>query len=298
MVLIHFKKSDNNQFLYESTVQIPVEDLVAELVDVNNTRLKVDRLAVSMEELATKGPLKPEELRGLENLDEYVKSEDLTVINGLKAMPPKTGTREVVDEAQHRTGWLLDEEIAEEMLEGVRIAKVAIHVDNVSKKNPITKEKLEELIDWFRGMTMKAYPAFHGLGPWEPVLILLENKEEIDHTLHGTDDLVLDKAQLWWAGKELAKGKKLCDYVGKNEKSKIIVKMQHKGSGAPVREPLIDENAHKNMLSYFHKKQEEQKKLEEDDEDAYLYSPWANPSALKGQLQGTGDIKYRPGAKF
>lgn len=159
----------------------------------------------------------------------------------------------------------------------------------------MTKEDLEEHLEWFRGMTMKAYPAFHGLCHWEPVLILLENKEEFDHKQHGTDDLDLEKAQLWWAGKELATTKVLGDYVGKNEKCKVIVKIQHKGSGAPVREPLIDENAHKNMLSYFHKKQEEAKKLEEDDEDAYLHSAWANPRGLKDQLQGTSDIKYRPG---
>ncbi|CAI2375911.1 unnamed protein product [Moneuplotes crassus] len=298
MVLIHFKKTDKNQFLYESTVKTKVDDLIHELVELNNMRLKVDRLAVSMEELATKGPQRPEELRGLEHLDEYVKSEDLTVINGLKKMPPQTGTREVIDETHYRTGWILDEEMVEEMLEGVRKAKSVIHIDNIAKKKPIAMEELNELVDWFRGMTMKAYPAFHGLGEWEPVLVLLENKEEIDHTLHGTDDMEEEKAQIWWAGKELARGKLLQDYVGKNDKSKIIVKMQHKGSGAPVREPLIDEESHKKMLSFFHKKQEEQKKLEEDDEDSYMNSAWANPKQLKDQLHGMSDIKFRPGGKF
>lgn len=39
---------------------------------------------------------------------------------------------------------------------------------------------------------------------------------------------VLDEstAQLWWAGKELQRGKKLQDYIGKNEKSKLICKFQ------------------------------------------------------------------------
>jgi len=298
MVLIHFKKSDKNQFLYESTVQIPIETLVKELVVINNLRLKVDRLAVSLEELATKGPMKPDELRGLENLDEYVKSEDLTVINGLKKMPPKTGTREVVDETHYRTGWIHDESMVEEMLEGAAKAKSVINIDNVVKKQSIDLETLKEQVEFFRGMVMKAYPAFHGLCEWEPVVVLLEDKEEFDHTLHGTDDLEEEKAQLWWAGKELAKGKHLKDYVGTNEKSKIIVKMQHKGSGAPVREPLVDEESHKKMLAFFHKKQEEAKKLEEDDEDAYLNSAWADPKQLKGSLHGTGDIKFRPGGRF
>lgn len=34
------------------------------------------------------------------------------------------------------------------------------------------------------------------------------------------------EAQLWWAAKELRRMKKLSDYVGKNDKTKIIVKIQ------------------------------------------------------------------------
>ena len=36
-------------------------------------------------------------------------------------------------------------------------------------------------------------------------------------------------AQLWFSGKEMLRGKKLSDIVGKNEKSKITVKLQKKG---------------------------------------------------------------------
>ena len=36
----------------------------------------------------------------------------------------------------------------------------------------------------------------------------------------------VEKASLWWAGKELQRGKKLLDFVGKNEKTKVIVKLQ------------------------------------------------------------------------
>lgn len=34
------------------------------------------------------------------------------------------------------------------------------------------------------------------------------------------------EAQLWWAGKELHRDKKLQDYIGKNEKTKIVAKIQ------------------------------------------------------------------------
>ncbi|EAY96339.1 hypothetical protein OsI_18242 [Oryza sativa Indica Group] len=37
----------------------------------------------------------------------------------------------------------------------------------------------------------------------------------------------LENVQLWWAGKELAMGKKLCDYIGVNDKTKIIIRLKH-----------------------------------------------------------------------
>jgi len=74
-------------------------------------RLKLDRAAIALEDLASKGPLKPEELRGLKDYEEFIKNEDITTINGLKKMPPKIGVREVVDETNYRSGWLLSEEM-------------------------------------------------------------------------------------------------------------------------------------------------------------------------------------------
>lgn len=34
-----------------------------------------------------------------------------------------------------------------------------------------------------------------------------------------------DACQLWWAGRELQRGKKLQEFVGKNEKTKLVVKI-------------------------------------------------------------------------
>lgn len=48
-----------------------------------------------------------------------------------------------------------------------------------------------------------------------------------------------DAASVWFAGKELFPEKTLSDYIGKNEKTKIICKLTPAGSGCPVREPLI-----------------------------------------------------------
>jgi len=71
---------------------------------------------------------------------------------------------------------------------------------------------------------MMAYPAYHGLGEWEPVRVLLEEKELFIEQ-HGTDDLDPKTSSMWFAGKELVSGKKLNDFAGKNDKTKIVVKI-------------------------------------------------------------------------
>ncbi len=99
---------------------------------------------------------------------------------------------------------------------------------------------------------------------------------------------------MWNASKEFERGKLLSDYIGKNEKTKIICKFSRKGSGAPVREPLIDKETHQKMLSFYFKKQEEQKKLEVENDDAYLNSQWADPNGMKkGLYWGEKDIKWK-----
>lgn len=44
MVKLHVKKGDESQFLFETTVQENIADLVKVLVAIYNGRLKVDRL--------------------------------------------------------------------------------------------------------------------------------------------------------------------------------------------------------------------------------------------------------------
>jgi hypothetical protein len=86
----------------------------------------------------------------------------------------------------------------------------------------------------------------------------------------------------------------LSDYIGKNEKTKVVCKITQKGSGAPMREPLIDKDTHSKMLSYYFKKQEEQKKLEVENEDSYLNSQWSDSAGLKKALYwGDKDIKWK-----
>ena len=79
------------------------------------------------------------------------------------------------------------------------------------------------------------------------------------HVCPSTQIIESQQFQLWWAGKEFQRGKKLMDFIGRNEKTKIICKIQKRGAGAPVREPVYDEQTQKEMMAYAYKKQEEWK---------------------------------------
>ncbi|CAK9176542.1 unnamed protein product [Ilex paraguariensis] len=52
----------------------------------------------------------------------------------------------------------------------------------------------------------------------------------IRQLLPGLEAIKEDITKLWWAGKELMRGKRLCDYIGKNEKTKIILRLQSPSS--------------------------------------------------------------------
>lgn len=100
-------------------------------------RLKLDRLSVALEDLATKGPLKPEELRGLDpaGFAEYIKAGDITVTTGVekmeKFMPRLPGTIEKPDESNYRTGFVLPEEMTKQMLAQSMHMKELIHESSV-----------------------------------------------------------------------------------------------------------------------------------------------------------------------
>lgn len=44
MVKLHVKKGDQSQFLYETTVEENIGELINKLVEIFNGRLKIDRL--------------------------------------------------------------------------------------------------------------------------------------------------------------------------------------------------------------------------------------------------------------
>jgi len=272
-------------FLYETTTAIPMEQLLKELADLYNNILKIRRLASEVEQLAEFGIAKPTQAVGLtdEQIIELKIQDEWT-----PKCFPSGGSVFRKDDIGQRTGNAPNDKLAQVLSKTCADAKAATSKDQAAANKTLTADLVQDEFDKIKGAVMIVYPM--GLPPYD----------DVQHILNGTEDLAgredskhvipVEEAQLWWAGKEMTKGKKLMDFVGKNEKTKIVAKLQKRGGGAPVREPVVDEETQKQMMAFAYKKQQQMQKLEEADDDAYMSSAWANPSALKNRLQGTGSI--------
>ncbi len=174
-------------------------------------------------------------------------------------------------------------------------AKALIGKDLVSSGTALSPRMFQDRIDLIRGAVAMAYPM--GLPDNDTVRLLIEDKDDLFlQDIMGNDYMDPATATLWWAGKEFFRDQTVGERVGRNEKTKVIARLQRKGGGAPVREPVVSEDERKAMMSWYFKKQEEEKAMAEDREDTYLAASWADPKALKRDLLGTGSISIRPGA--
>lgn len=287
MVILDVKRSEKkNEFLFETTVKANVGDVLKELCELHNLRLKVLRLAMSIQELAKHGPIRPEETRGI--------SDNLSNVSELDVNAYGQPTNP--DEHGYRTGCPPPPEVAEVLRRTAEEAQSAVAHTLVAQRRCLDRRTVETQIQNMQGAVMIAYPAYHRLPVYDPTRQELENKEELDGHTELQDVLDSTQTNLWWAGKELRTDQALEQYLGRNEKTKIVAKLAPKSGGAPVREPRIDEATHKAMLSHYYKKQEEQKKLADDEDDSYLDQKWANPKSLKSALVGGGrPISWRAG---
>jgi len=284
MVLIHLKKGDDINFLYRVPAATSNDDVTNEVCAVFNLILRIRRLKYTCDELVKYGPMKPPEKQGLYEDDGMSMAESEAA---RKANPH-------IDPTGKRVGEPPADELGEVITRTVADADEAIAKSQFERKTEFTVEMLQDHIDRVRGALMIAYPM--GLPDWEPARQVVEACEELEGTSEGADVLDPDGTTLWWASKQLDRSKMLSDFVGKNDKTKIVVQASKKGAGAPARAGQQQSKAEQEaQMAYYFKKKEEWKKMEEDDEDSYLSSEWANPKGMKNSLNGTGGISWRPG---
>lgn len=276
MVLIHVKQSEDRQFLYKCPSSQSVDLVIRDVVMIHNLQLRILRLVQEGEQLSLYGPSKPPSSN---DNDEDSDDDEASCSQNLH------GPFHRKDPARKRTGEACDPEVAETLKKMLAEAGVCASKEQVLHKIPLTAGPLKEAMQNVRGAVMMGFPM--GLPPYDPVQQLLVG------AFKDAELMDPDTAQMWCVGKELMREKRLSDHLGKNEKTKVIAKLQARGRAPPPREPPVDAETQKAMMAWYYKQQQEQKKLEEDEDDSYTNSTWSNPKALKCHFQGMSNISFK-----
>merc|ERR1712039_440702 len=291
MVFLKIKTGQEHIFNYEVPVDTTVEEATTKIIQIHNHRLKLIRICDEMTQLAKHGVQIRPEMMGLTE-DQIV---ELKLIDEYadKCVPSTGFGDECKDDVGRRCGRPPRVDMKNIIARCIAEATQAV-IKNNSKK--MSYDLVDEHISNLRGAVMIVYPM--GLPPYDHINLEFNNEEE--DALAGTQNskaIINDGGSLWFAGNQMVtdQGKLLSHYVGKNDRSRVVVKVQKRLSQqAPAREPQMTEEEHKKLMSKMYRRQEEMKKLAEEaefDQDSYLDSQWADSGALKRQFQGLNNLK-------
>nr|KAF7427585.1 hypothetical protein H0235_007279 [Vespula pensylvanica] len=252
MVRLHVKKGDESQFLYETHVDAMVEDVLYEVTIIYNGRLKILRICYEIEDLAKHGTMLPPNIMGL--TDEQVEELKLRDEWGEKCVPMGGWTFNK-DAIGRRNGRQPNEKMQEILKNTVEDARAMISKKLVQQDKLLTQKIVQDALDILRGAVTIVYPM--GLPPHDVIRQEFENTEDLTGTQASLEVIDISLAQLWFSGKEMIQGKKLKNFLGSNEKTKVIVKLQKRGAGMPGREPLMSEEERKLLMLHAYKRQEQ-----------------------------------------
>ncbi|KAF8778756.1 Cilia- and flagella-associated protein 298 like protein [Argiope bruennichi] len=288
MVKLHVKKGDQSLFWFETQTSDNIRDLTKSLVQIHNGKLKIQRLCYEIEELSKYGVSLPPNMQGLTagQISEMVLKDEWAQKN-------LTPSDYVInhDPMGRRNGLAPKEKHAEILTKTTAEAKTRISQKMIDAGTCLTIVDIEDTLDILCGAVKICYPM--GLPSYEIISQELEGKEDLSGTQASKEILEPDGTELWWASKKLDPSKILSDYIGKNEKSKVVVKLQKKGSGAPAKESALTEQQRKDLMMAEYRRREELKKLENDDDDSHLDSQWADSNSLKKSFLGLSTIKFK-----
>ena len=189
MVLLHIKKTDELQFLFETAVANKVDDTVEELVEIWNMQIQIRRLIDSMEDLALYGVAKKPDKQCI---DTYATDDWGNLIND----KIERGPYYCMDPTGKRTGEAPEPRLAEIIQREISNAKKVVNAKaHVELKQTVSKLYFQECLDSLRGAVMISFP--EGLPEWDDVGLILKGEWEIDgRTMEALDE----GAELWFAG--------------------------------------------------------------------------------------------------
>ena len=168
-------------------------------------------------------------------------------------------------------------------------AAAAMHKRQVEAKVPLTAALVAEHMELVRAAVTICWP--EGLPAWDPVSRELAGDAPDAASVQGKEVVALEGATLWGPGaKQLAAGKLLSDTCGRNEKTRVLLRLQAAGEGAPGREASTSAEEQAAMLAFYRKKQAEAAALAAADDDCSS-AAWADPRALKASITGVASVR-------
>jgi len=198
-------------------------------------------------------------------------------------------------------GTLIDKLVAQPQPEGVpahvaemltRVAAEAralVAPAQAERRIAVSVAQLDEAIATARDALATA---FAPQPPPEALLAVLADVASAPGALSEAD------TRCWWAGKELDPAKTLGDYVGRNEKTKVVVRLSRTGlppttsaTGAPTARSAAESAQ---ALAEWRRRRDEQERMAAaaDDGDTFDTPAWADPQGLKKAMSGVTDITW------
>uniref|UniRef100_A0A673YRL9 Cilia and flagella associated protein 298 n=1 Tax=Salmo trutta TaxID=8032 RepID=A0A673YRL9_SALTR len=180
MVQLHVKRGDESQFLFSTSVDVPLETLTQQVTAIYNTRLKVDRICSEFPELMDHGVTLPPNMQGL--TDEQI--VDLKLKDEWEERcVPSGGPEFNKDEIGRRNGHAPNQKMKEVLRNTMEEAKAVISKKQAVAGVCVTMETVKEALDRLRGAVMIVYPM--GLPPHDPIRMELEDQEDLSGTQVG-----------------------------------------------------------------------------------------------------------------
>lgn len=290
MVFLHIKRGEESQFLFETKLNNRVEKVQKEVLAIFNGRLKISRICSEIEQMADHGTALPVNMVGLtdDQIEELKLKDEWASI-----CVPSGGYIFNKDGCGRRNGQQPNDKMQEVLRKTCTEAKALVSKKLVEQNRCLVIKDVQNALDLLRGAVRIVYPM--DLPGHDPIKMEFMNIEDLSGTQASRQVIEPAKCQLWFAGRHLVPEQLLSDFLGTNEKSKVIVKITKREEGAPGREPAISEETRKQLMLMAYRRQEEMKKLELDDDDAYLGSTWADNRQMQRTVHGIDAVKFKFG---
>ena len=154
--------------------------------------------------------------------------------------------RENPDPTGYRVGVAPMAEIADKMKEVCKEAREYVSRNRATENKCLNEKEMEELVSLLKGAVMIAYPAYHGMPPWDHAYLILEESGDLQSLWPDLEWLNAPDSACWFAGRELYRGKSFGEQVngGTNEKSTFVgsadarsSRSRRKAQERPLRSP-------------------------------------------------------------